>query len=39
MQKINRGVHTVGIDVPNARAWAVWGSPQGDFIQGFTYKF
>lgn len=39
MRKISRGVHTVGIDEKTSRAWAVWGSPQGDFIQGFTYKF
>lgn len=39
MVKISRGVHTVGIDEQRSRAWAVWGSPQGDFIQGFTYRF
>lgn len=33
---INRGVHTVGIDEQTGRAWAVWGTPQGDFVQGFT---
>lgn len=38
-QTIDRGVHTVGVDERTARAWAVWGTPQGDFIQGFTYKF
>jgi DNA-binding beta-propeller fold protein YncE len=38
MQKISRGVHTVGIDTKTARFWAVWGSPQGDFIQGFVYS-
>lgn len=35
---INRGVHTVGVDEQTGRLWAVWGSPNGDFIQGFTYK-
>lgn len=35
---INRGVHTVAIDPQTGRFWAVWGTPQGDFIQGFTYK-
>lgn len=39
MRKISRGVHTVGIDEKTSRAWAVWGSPQGDFFQGFTYRF
>ncbi len=38
MQKISRGVHTVGIDARTGRFWAVWGSPSGDFVQGFTYK-
>lgn len=38
MVKISRGVHTVGIDEQTGRAWAVWGSPQGDFVQGFTIK-
>lgn len=38
-QSINRGVHTVGIDESTGRAWAVWGTPQGDFVQGFTYNF
>lgn len=35
---INRGVHTVGVDEQTGRFWAVWGTPSGDFIQGFTYK-
>lgn len=39
MRKISRGVHTVGVDEKTSRAWAVWGSPHGDFIQGFIYKF
>jgi outer membrane protein assembly factor BamB len=38
MQKINRGVHTVGIDTRTGRFWAVWGSPKGDFVQGFIYR-
>jgi hypothetical protein len=39
MVKINKGVHTVGIDEQTSRAWAVWGASEGDFIQGFTYTF
>ena len=35
---INRGVHTVGVDEATGRFWAVWGTPDGDFVQGFTYK-
>jgi hypothetical protein len=38
MRKISRGVHTVGIDANTGRMWAVWGSPSGDFVQGFSYK-
>ncbi len=36
--KINHGVHTVAFDTQTGRFWAVWGTPKGDFIQGFTYK-
>lgn len=35
---ITRGVHTVGVDEKTGRFWAVWGSPQGDYIQGFVYR-
>lgn len=38
MVKISHGVHTVGIDEQTGRVWAVWGSPQGDHVQGFTIK-
>lgn len=31
-------MHTVGVDEQTGRMWAVWGSPAGDFIQGFTYR-
>ncbi len=31
-------MHTIGVDAKTGRFWAVWGSPAGDFVQGFTYK-
>jgi DNA-binding beta-propeller fold protein YncE len=31
-------MHTLAIDSATGRIWAVWGSPAGDFVQGFTYK-
>jgi hypothetical protein len=37
MRAINHGVHTVGIDAQTARMWAVWGTPGGDYVQGFKY--
>lgn len=35
---INARVYTVGVDMRTGRLWAVWGTPRGDFVQGFTYK-
>lgn len=37
-QKVGSRMHTVGVDESTGRMWAVWGSPKGDFVQGFTYK-
>jgi DNA-binding beta-propeller fold protein YncE len=34
--KINRGVHTVGVDEKTGHMWAVWGTPTGDYVQGFA---
>lgn len=31
-------MHTLAADPQTGRIWAVWGSPQGDFIQGFVYR-
>lgn len=31
-------MHTLAIDSATGRIWTVWGSPAGDFIQGFVYK-
>jgi DNA-binding beta-propeller fold protein YncE len=31
-------MHTLAIDPASGRIWAVWGSPQGDYIQGFVYS-
>jgi DNA-binding beta-propeller fold protein YncE len=35
---VNEHMHTVAIDSATGRIWAVWGSPAGDFVQGFTYS-
>ncbi len=35
---VGHRMHNVGIDVLTGRIWAVWGSPSGDFVQGFTWK-
>lgn len=35
---VNEHMHTVAIDSATGRIWAVWGSPAGDFVQGFTYN-
>ena len=37
-RKVGTRMHTVGMDAQTGRLWAVWGSPAGDFIQGFTYR-
>lgn len=31
-------MHTLAIDAATGRIWAVWGSPQGDYVQGFVYS-
>lgn len=31
-------MHTLAIDDASGRVWAVWGSPAGDFVQGFVYS-
>jgi DNA-binding beta-propeller fold protein YncE len=36
--QVGARMHTVGIDEQTGRMWAVWGSPQGDYVQGFTYR-
>ncbi len=38
IQKVGTRMHTVGVDEKTGRLWAVWGSPSGDFVQGFTYR-
>jgi hypothetical protein len=35
---VPRGVHTLAIDSKTRAIWAVWGSPEGDFIQRFMLK-
>jgi DNA-binding beta-propeller fold protein YncE len=36
--QIAQGVHTVGADQQTGHFWAVWASPQGDFVQSFKLK-
>lgn len=31
-------MHTLAIDPQTGRIWAVWGTADGDFVQGFTYR-
>ena len=38
IQKVGTRMHTVAVDEKTGRFWAVWGSPAGDFIQGFIYR-
>lgn len=38
MRHVGTRMHTVGVDEQTGRAWAVWGSPAGDFVQGFTIR-
>ncbi len=38
MRKVGARMHTIGIDAKTGRVWVVWGSPAGDFVQGFTYR-
>ncbi len=35
---VNPRMHTLAIDPGTGRVWAVWGTPAGDFVQGFTYR-
>jgi glutamine cyclotransferase len=37
-QPVGSRMHTVGVDEKTGHMWAVWGTPQGDFVQGFQYK-
>lgn len=37
-QPVGTRMHTVAIDPATGRIWAVWGSPEGDFVQGFVYS-
>jgi DNA-binding beta-propeller fold protein YncE len=37
-QHVGTRMHTNAIDPKTGHIWAVWGSPQGDFIQEFRYK-
>jgi DNA-binding beta-propeller fold protein YncE len=37
VQTINPHMHNVAIDAKTGRIWVEWGSPSGDFVQGFTY--
>lgn len=38
IRKVGARMHNVGVDEKTGRVWAVWGSPSGDFVQGFTYR-
>ena len=38
MLHVGARMHTVGVDSTTGRFWAVWGSPAGDFVQGFTAR-
>ncbi|MFN2449245.1 MAG: YncE family protein [Candidatus Baltobacteraceae bacterium] len=38
IRKVARGMHTVGVDFKTGRFWVVWGTPSGDFVQGFVYR-
>lgn len=35
-RRIAPSVHNVGVDERTGRLWVEWGSPKGDFVQGFT---
>jgi DNA-binding beta-propeller fold protein YncE len=37
-QPVGPRMHTLAIDPKTGRIWAVWGTPGGDFVQGFTYR-
>lgn len=38
LRPVGTRMHTAAFDAKTGRIWAVWGSPEGDFIQGFTYR-
>jgi hypothetical protein len=38
IHRVGARMHTLAFDERTGRIWAVWGSPAGDFIQGFTYR-
>ena len=35
---ISQEMHTLAIDPKTGRIWTVWGTPAGDFVQGFIYR-
>jgi DNA-binding beta-propeller fold protein YncE len=37
-QQAGTRMHTLGVDAKTGNIWAVWGSPQGDFVQAFQYR-
>jgi DNA-binding beta-propeller fold protein YncE len=37
-QTVASHMHTLAIDPKTGRVWTVWGTPNGDFVQGFTYR-
>lgn len=37
-RKVGTRMHTNAFDTKTGRIWAVWGSPEGDFVQAFTYR-
>lgn len=37
-QAVSSHMHTLAIDPATGRIWTVWGTPAGDFVQGFTYR-
>jgi hypothetical protein len=36
--QVHRRMHTLAFDAKTRRIWTVWGSADGDFVQGFTYR-
>lgn len=37
-QPVANRMHTLAIDPKTGRIWTVWGTPAGDFVQGFIYR-
>jgi DNA-binding beta-propeller fold protein YncE len=35
---VGTSMHTLGTDAKTGRIWSVWGSADGDFVQGFIYR-